>query len=379
LRLSTVAEAHDNLDSQLNYISRLHRSISEQTGKLEQLKQEVDNRFRIYKGFGGFNAHRILHRAAAAQERYEAKVLKAEQEYFAALSAQSRAQERRAQLENHCKEASRALVPLEHAVQEHDRIRDELDQLYEMLFGGPTPGFPYEDEREEAFKAARVRNDETKVRAWKSREVVRLLTLAQDRLPQAQKFLERAQKLAGEILLFSNSARLVNERLLVALAAIRASESYLPLLLPEMLATKKALLLQLENAKLNPDTLHSLDVHSRIASSMRSLSEAAAKLKKLIEAANQAELNALCDVDTTAKELDDARQELQLVREEIFEKVAGFGLAAPAYKCCPPAPESAAILGDGHESEPWALSERHCSLRDANSGLKPPGYLDGEC
>jgi len=93
-------------------------------------------------------------------------------------------------------------VELKNSAQEHDEIKSEIDELYERLFGGPTPGFPEEDVAEEAFKSAKAENDVTKERIRRSREALRLLNLAQERLPQAQKYMASAQKLGKEMWLF---------------------------------------------------------------------------------------------------------------------------------------------------------------------------------
>jgi hypothetical protein len=382
LRLSGVSEAHSDLDAQLTYVSRLNQSIKEQIAELETLKEELETRFKTHKGFRDSIASRFIYRTPHAQDIFETEAMKAEQEYFALLGAQSKAQERLAKFESDYKEAVEAQGPLEKAVKEHDEICNNIDQLYEKLFGGPTPGFPHEDEREEAFNKSKAENDARKERIRKSREAVRLLNLANERLPQAQKHLDNAQKLAKEMWVFFddtfNSLRLSNKRLTEAMAAINATDMDLPTLPPEILSAKEALALQFETAKLNPDALPSRDVVlSAIASAQDILSEAEPNLKELIEVAKQEEKSALSDINRTAKEVEYARQELQLVRQEIFEQVAGFGYSAPAYKYCEPAPEYSTTLNKGQEPEPAIYTEREGSSRDVDSWLEPPEYVNG--
>lgn len=352
LRLSRLSEAPNDYNAQITYTNRVKESINEQTVELEKLHEEVEARFKVHKSFCDCIAHRLFHRTVQAHERYEAESLKAEREYFAALGAQSRAEVRRAQLENDYKDAVRAQAELKKAAQEHDEVRKEIDELYEKLFGGPTPGFPEEDVAEEAFKSAKAENDATMERIRRSREALRLLHLAQERLPQAQKYLANAQKIGREMWVFVDdtlsSLRFGNKKLCEATTAIR--ETNLASLSPETLLRKETLVAQLEPARVNAEKIHSWEATlSAIGSAHDILCKAKRALKQLIDDVKQEERSALSEITRTAKQQEFAGQELWLARQEIFEKVAGFGQAPPCYSLDKPAPDYSSILDEGHE------------------------------
>jgi hypothetical protein len=351
LRLSTLSEAHSDFNAHITYINRLKESIREQTDEIEKLQEEVEARFKVHKSFCDCLAHRLFHRSNQAQEKYETEMLKAEQEYFRALGAQSKAEAKIAQTERDVEEAAKAQSQLEKAAQEHDEVRKEIDELYEKLFDGPTPGFPEEDVAEESFKTAKAENEATKERVRKSREALRLLNLARDRLPQAQKQLARAHRLAREMRLFPddtfNAVIFGNKKLYEATYAI--SQTDLASLPSGTISKKDALLTQLESSRLNTARLNTRHTMvSSIASAHDVVSEIRRDLKQLIEDVKQEEQDALSEINRTAKQQEYAGQELWLVRQEIFEKVAGFGQAPPSYSYDKPAPDYSSILEEGH-------------------------------
>lgn len=366
VRLIDVEDAHSNLELHLIALGRLRQSIDEQNVELEKLQQEVDRSFKAHKNFQDSNALPFVFRSAHSREIHQSEMLRAEQAYFAALVMQSKAEERRGKLERELGQAIEAQRPLEEDVKEHDEVRKDIDDLYEKLFGGPTPGFPHEDEAEEAFVKAKSANDAIKSRIQKAREAVRLLTLAEERLPKALEFLDKAEKLGKEVWVFFddtfNAIKLEYGRVVEAQTAIRATE-----LSQEASPMKEKLLLQLETAKFDPvrGHMHTREVVlSAIISTREVVSEAISSLHVLLEVVKREERDALSEVSGTAKKFDTARQDLQLIRQEIFEKVVGFGKAAPAYREMAPAPEYSTILDEGHEH-----GFGYCSLGGKGKGI----------
>ncbi|PMD35773.1 hypothetical protein L207DRAFT_515537 [Hyaloscypha variabilis F] len=352
--MSTVSEAHNDHAAHLTYINRIKESLNEQTSELKSLHEEVEARFKVHKSFCDCIAHRLFHRTAQAREEYEADSLKAEQNYFAALGAQSRAEARRAQLESDLEVAIRDREELERAVKEHDELRKEIDEMYERLFDGPTPGFPEEDAAEEAYKAAKEEHDITKERILKSRQALRLLHLAQERLPRAQKNLASAHKLGKEMWVFVDdtliSLRFGNKKLGEAATAVRDAD--IASLAPEVLSRKETLIMQLETAMVHPEKLHSWEATvEAIGSAHNILCDVKRTLKQLIQDIKEEERDGLSEINRTAKQFEFTKEELWLARQAIFEKVAGFGQAPPCYSYDKPAPDYSSILDEGHEHQ----------------------------
>lgn len=349
--MSAVSEAHNDYNAHLTYINRIKESINEQASELKTLHEEVEARFKVHKSYCDCIAHRLFHRTAQAREEYEADSLKAEQNYFAALGAQSRAEARHTQLGSDLKMAIREREELEKAAKEYDELRKEIDEMYERLFDGPTPGFPEEDAAEEAYKAAKEEHHVMKERVMKSRQALRLLHLAYERLPQAQKYLASAQKQGKEMWLFVDdtlcSLRIGNKKLGEATTAVRDSD--ITSLSPETLSRKETLIVQLGTATVSPEKQQSWEATvSAIGSAHNILCDAKRTLKQLIHDVKEEERAALAEINKTAKQFEFTREELWLARQAIFERVAGFGQAPPSYSYDKPAPDYSSILDEGH-------------------------------
>jgi hypothetical protein len=144
-----------------------------------------------------------------------------------------------------------------------------------------------------------------------------------------------------------NSVRFGNKKRSEAMNAIR--DTHTACLSAEAVLRKETLIQQLESAKVYMDKSHSRDaILSAISAAHDIVSEARKSLRQLIEEVRQ-ERDALADINKTAKQLEYATQELWLVRQEIFEKVAGFGQAPPCYSYDKPAPDYSSIVGEVHE------------------------------
>lgn len=388
LRLSSLSEAPSTLHNHIIAVSRLQEELSRQTTAIDKLKSEANTLLAAHKKFQESKTQRIFRRPAHKNGSLERDALKAEQEYFAVLSARSKAQERQVQLQRHHEESLHAQRPLEKAVGVYEEVCRELDDLYGSVFAGPTPGFPHEDEQEAVVNVARSENEATKDRIRKAREAKRWLNLAQEYLERAGTCFRNAQQRATTSKLFLGYAvstfTVGAKRVGEALDAFFVAEEHMPPHSPQMLQTKEAFVENLQALQAISKDLGSRKIIlSAVTTAQKTLPEAEARLKELIEAMKGEERAATFDLETTVKRLEDARQELQQVRQEIFEAIAGFGQAAPAYGFIRPKRDCCHILEEGYDtSELEKELELEVELAERNvlpktEGVEPPGYEDG--
>ena len=286
-----------------------------------------------------------------------------EQEYFTALASKSRAEERRNVLQKNLDEAINAQVPLEKAAKEHGQAHARIDVLYEQLFAGPTPGFPGEDKRETWFYTARSRNEEVKASITKARRAIRLMNMAAKNVEKAGRFVRQARSEVNNSIIFFDEAvyslTLANENVYYALSNTGKAEAVLEPLDEELKEHKRRTIAALHQAKIDVATLSSrTKISAAIEMMQPKLDDAHAKLDELISMTKVREKRGLEEIRNTARQLEDARQELQEIRQQIFEEVAGFGEAAPPYtECCDRAdgfcvlPEYQEDEGDGPQSD----------------------------
>ncbi len=288
--------------------------------------------------------------------KFEAKAMQEEQEYFTALASKSRAEERRNVLKTNLDEAVKAQTQLEKAAKEHEQAHARIDMLYERLFAGPTPGFPGEDERETRFYTARGRNEEVKAGITKARSAIRLVKKAAKNVETARRFVQQARSEVNNSIVFFvealDSLKLANEHVYYALSDAGKAEAVLDPLDEELKEHKRRAIAALHQAKIDVETLSSrTKILAAIEMVQPRLDDAHAKLDEFIELTKVREKRSLAEIRNTARQLEDARQALQEIRQQIFEEVAGFGEAAPSYSECCDRADDFCVLPEYSEDE----------------------------
>jgi hypothetical protein len=382
VRLASTSEAPSTFQAHLAHVTHLRDTLTQQNTELETLKQSIYAQSKTHQKFRDSIARRFLYRATGMLKKFDVKAMGAEREYFTALGAQSRATDRQAQLEREYKEAITAQIPLEAAAEEHDEVHAKIDALYESLFAGPTPGFTNEDLQENLLYATRGNNENTKERIVAARRGIKLLNQAQTSLGRAQRHIETARFQVEDSILFYDDAyqslRIANEKIGNTLLAIHRVEE---LICP--LPTRQALIFLLDIAKksLGSSSYSRENIKLIVTSAQEKLSEADPKLGELSDAIKKRERDALLDIRGTARRFEDTRQGLQQIRQGIFEQVAGFGEAAPAYnECCDRAVSYCSVPGEGdvpqyepeHEPEPEPEPElEHAHVHEPEPEREP--------
>lgn len=229
--------------------------------------------------------------------------------------------------------------------------------MYDRLFTGPTPGFPKEDQREHTFYEAKKRNENTKERILGARRAMRVLEVAQTSVARATTRLGVARVDAQDSWLFLDdtifSLRQSDERISHALLAVERAEEHLQPLTPEMTALKKSIVADFGASTSISETFYSKkSILAAIKATEERLSGTKEKIKELIQLAKAREQEGLEQIKITARSLEDSRQELEFHRRSLFERVAGFGEAAPAYnECCDRADGFCVVAQDTHDHE----------------------------
>jgi hypothetical protein len=163
-----------------------------------------------------------------------------------------------------------------------------------------------------------------------------------------------------------------------ALEAVMKTDEHLLPLPREISAWHQALVVSLEAARVPDGGVHSKGATiATIESSQESLTRAETVLEQLIENTREMEKAGLAKIKETARRLEDSRQELQQIRQGIFERVAGFGEAAPAYnECCDRADGFCVVPEVPHEH---VHPEEEAAPPFAGAGdAAPPGYEQGK-
>lgn len=310
--------------------------------------------------------------------KFEAKAMAEEKEYFAALVGQSRAEERKRVLESEIQRAKIEEEELKSVAEVHGDTHKKIELLYERLFKGHTPGFGDEDEREGIFYRSRDTNESVKESIKRVRIVKSGLGVLGTYLSRAKNNFKFALGAAEESHFFLDQAMYWVERgdkaVVLAVEKLRAMEGVLFPLQREVLSEYHRLIAIFESARIPDEHAFSKeDMIRAIERALERLVEAEDIANELVAQAKDAEKEGLAKIRVTARQLEDSRQELQHIRQGIFERVAGFGEAAPAYnECCDRADSFCVVVNVG--IEPVQIEDEPAPPVAHSTGVNPPMY-----
>ncbi|KUJ10165.1 uncharacterized protein LY89DRAFT_656820 [Mollisia scopiformis] len=353
--LAKTSEAPSIYSAHLVHFDKLETSLTEQQNVLDSLKTQTELRFKSHKKLRNSVTKKWFYRATKMLPKFEAKAMTEEREYFTALGAQSKAEERCKTLESEVKKAEAEKEKLLKVVKKHGDAHAKIDLLYEKLFKGPTPGFGDEDEREHKYYTSDESNESVKEGIRRARRAKSGLGVVKTYLGRAKSNMKYALTSVEERLFFFDESTYWTERGDAALALAldkmgKTDEDLLPL--PSDLVGKHQVVSSsLLAARIPMGRSHSREsMIQAIIKSLEQISEVEEQLGILIAHTKEVEKVGLAKIKETARQLEDSRQELQQVRQGIFERVAGFGEAAPAYmECCDRADRFCNVPEVGHE------------------------------
>jgi DNA-binding phage protein len=378
VKLSSTSQGPSDFQRNQIQISHLQDELSKQNANYEKINKEVEAQLKQHKKFRDSTFRRFLHRAALRGDEFEAKAMKEEKEYFAALSSQSKTSEQLFRLKQMLDEEIANLGPLEKIATEHQETHAQIDKLYEGLFAGPTPGFPTEDDLEERFYNSRNKNEAVKSYIRAVRRVVRLLAQASGQLKKSRGCLETAQQATDNSIIFFDDAlswmKESSEHIVHALGTVDQAMAHINPVSTEVGTTRDKIVKHLDAArKPNIAQESRAMITSAIEVTQENITKAENHMKELIETIKRKEQEALEHIKKTAREYEDSRQALQQNRQGIFEQVAGFGEAAPSYsECCNRADTFCVVPPEEDANE---------SVLDGSNNrdeLEPPAYQTGE-
>lgn len=96
----------------------------------------------------------------------------------------------------------------------HDKAQAELDQLYNAIFSGPTPGVPLEDDMEQAVRNAQDWFQQCEMRSGTEKRAAESLERARNYLGQALGDMNEALRMS-QIDMFGGGTFVVSKKHLV--------------------------------------------------------------------------------------------------------------------------------------------------------------------
>lgn len=314
-------------DLELEITASNERVAAEETRRIENLKDHEQYRDSIIR--------RLVYRATGKREEFEVQAHKEEAEYFEALQREHYEKETNKQLKTRLAAAQIAVQDLEVQVAQHEETQQELDQLYETIFGGRTPGFPEEDERERLLAVAIEVYKKASSRVEDESTAVHLLGNAQEHLRSSKFALKEALSASNRHMFFNGNIanmiehdalfraqmRAMSARNLVLDAQFRSS---LVGTLPDVVVSQNS------TVQSNPFSSWVTDTafQEEIKASAERVEQASVVLDRFVSEAEGRLVVLKAALARRERELRDARCALHQARAEAFESLAGRPLKA---------------------------------------------------
>lgn len=157
LRQTDYAEAA--LKQQKAYVKDLESELSQLQGQIYLLESKTLIEKAEFEKYRDSNLKRFAYKLGGSKgkDKFQTRTDKEEKEYYEALEQERDAKNRIQSIDLALKEGIGPCDIYQRDNDAHIGAQKELDDLYNMLFAGPTPQFPQEDRSEWQFTQARER------------------------------------------------------------------------------------------------------------------------------------------------------------------------------------------------------------------------------
>lgn len=324
-----------DLDAQKRYVDDLEQQFTEATRKLRELGEKRKRELKEHESYRDSIMKRFAYKIGRKTEEFEARAAKEEREYFDALQEEHQVDVTTKNLGTMLEDAKKVRTELESRVVTHGRAQKELDNLYDSIFNGPSPGFPEEDHKEAAKDAAVRAYHESRSRAEAEGQVVNILMQAQQRLNGALLSMEDALQ-ASRMDIFGggtfadmmerNALSSADSEIQQARAMVQQAQRVSPFVkdLPPVKISQGNLL----GDVFFDNVFSDMAFHDKIKQSSLEVDRCAQVLSADLSAAKHRHSVVSRETDQKGAAVKEARFQLQKAREAAFERTAR-GMAPP--------------------------------------------------
>ncbi|KAI0378092.1 hypothetical protein F5Y04DRAFT_262896 [Hypomontagnella monticulosa] len=338
--LSETDHAPPALEQQKRYIADLNNELSTIQKRIISLDKQRAKEFKEHKKYRDSVMKRFAYRVSGKTDKFAARAEKEEQEYFAVLQDEHRAKEQEENLKEMRSKALEVQSDLEAEVNRHTEAQQQLDNLYDSIFQGPTPAFPEEDRSEQNTESALQAYHNSRVTVETELQVVRLLSEASNRLHNALMYTEEALSHSRMDMFGGGTLSDMMERNALDKAEGQVSQMFSLVQQAQRMSPKVYDLpfVRIAQGSLMGDVFFDnifsdMAFHDKIKDSQAELFRARENLGNQLAQAKSRQQGAEQEMNTHAAALKTAREELQKARQRIFERVSSGntdGQAAPA-------------------------------------------------
>ena len=193
LILAETDHAKPSLEQQNRYIAMLEDEVKQVDKQIVKLEQKRKLELKDHEKYSSSVMKRFAYKVGRKEAKFNEKASKEEKEYFDALQEEHKSKVMRETLGTNLSDAQKVKVDLDAVSARHKKAQQDLDDLYDSIFEGPTPGYPEEDAQEQAAHDALNQYHDARVRLETETQVLTLLGNAGARMTESQKQLAVAR------------------------------------------------------------------------------------------------------------------------------------------------------------------------------------------
>ncbi|KAI3619178.1 hypothetical protein WG66_012849 [Moniliophthora roreri] len=318
--IKEVEHAPDALVAQRRRVAELQVQVEESVSKAE--KQAEKPRKEKRSTSSPFKLPFLLKRT---NSKGKEKELDIPSPYVESTQEEEKERQRQAEIDRSLREAQGQRACLEDKVKEYEHLRSKLEALYDLIFNGPTPGFPAEDHLEQQVAAARVIQERVQATLDAEKRAFECIYKAEKAMRECRSKIKDALQFAATSLFASG--RSAQEREASAIHSAHILARQVPVLIrearqlsPDVKPIEDMTLVR--EAPSRADTPDGDAFYGKLKTIASEVSRVHTQLSEERQTAITRVSAARTTVENAESTVDHYRKELATLRQTIYEEVA---------------------------------------------------------
>ncbi|ESK93279.1 hypothetical protein Moror_14542 [Moniliophthora roreri MCA 2997] len=345
--LEELQYAPSALTQQTSYLTDLEKQLRTTKENVERLSQATKKERKDHEKMRDSTARKLAARISGKKEKFEAKKEKEEREYVEALENEMRERGNMKMIEDMIEEGKRVKDDLTAKSLALHQIEQELETLYENIFGGPTQEFPRDDQLENQLMSAQEAYDRIQGHMNAQSQAVNLLGQADKAMASCLQSMQVALGYSSWDVFGGGGMADMMER--SALGEASAAASRAQMLVDQAQRTSP------DVQSVGPIRVHEISLfgdvffdnvysdivaHQKMEANRNELMNLHDRIKRELRAATARCQRIGPDLVEAAEVLSQSRQDLAQFRKDTFNRVSGFGPAVAGDSSLPSYQES---------------------------------------
>ncbi|KAK7045416.1 hypothetical protein VNI00_007669 [Paramarasmius palmivorus] len=335
--LDEMQYAPSALTQQTTYLEDLEKQLKSAKERVEKLSHVTKKERKDHEKMRDSTARKLAARISGKKEKFEAKKEKEEREYVEALENEMRERGNLKMIESMIEEGKRVKDDLSAKSLALHQVQQELDTLYENIFGGPTQEFPRDDQLESQLKSAQETYNRIQAHMNTQSQAVNLLGQADKAMASCLQSMSTALGYSSWDVFGGGGLADMMER--SALGEASAAAYRAQILVDQARRTSP------DVQPVGPIRVHDISLfgdvffdnvysdivaHQKMEANRNELISMHQRVKRELRAATARCERIGPDLVEAAEVLSQCRQDLAQFRKDTFNRVSGLGPSAPS-------------------------------------------------